>query len=54
LQNYILKVGIFITYIFLISSSPKLTKTISKEMGTEDEDFINKKILERLNIIISP
>lgn len=54
LQNFILNVGIFVTYVFLISSSPNLTKTISEEIRTQNEDLINEQILNWLSRVISP
>ena len=54
LQNYILNVGIFVTFVFLKSSSPDLTKTISEEIGKNSEDLVNRKILDWLSAIISP
>jgi hypothetical protein len=54
LQNFVLNIGMFVTFVFFISSSPNLKKTISEEIGTNNEDLINEQILNWLSRVITP
>jgi hypothetical protein len=54
LQSFVLNVGVFVTFVFLISSSLKLKKAISKYLESDSEELINLEILNWLSRIISP
>ena len=54
LQSFILNVGVFVTFVFLISSSSELKKVVSKDLESDNEDVINVEILNWLNRVISP